>query len=115
MGLISSIDISLCEHVREQGGIISSSEHSDHLGNFEWKDTPEGYLFWHILHTSYSLYGVYDYTTIIKLFIDLDIRAFEEVLYLFQLYKSYFNKETGTLTSKGYEILHKKINYEINN
>lgn len=52
-----------------------------------WSRTIEGYLFWEILYISYINYGIYDYITIIYIYItDLERMLLNVVLCIWKIY-----------------------------
>lgn len=105
MELIESIRNSFYEQLKIQG--IEKCYPSDkyYIDELSWFISQESSLFWCILYNSYYRYGVYDYLTLIKIYLKFGIDGFKLDAYVNDIYRSEFDEVSGTLTIKGLEEL----------
>lgn len=115
MKLITSIDESFTSQLYDQCGISVSCGESDYISRLVWRNTAEGFVFWYILDFTYDIYKVYDYMTLIKIFIKFGPEIFKvnKSIGVYLLYREYYDKEKGTLSDEGFEHLINKIENEI--
>lgn len=75
------------------------------------RDTIEGRLFWRILYSSYIEHRVFDYMTIINIYIRFGADVFQTDIHLDNLYEECFDKETKTITKESLEVLFRFIEH----
>lgn len=71
--------------------------------------TIEGMMFWEVLFISYSIYGIYDYITLIKIYHRFGKRGMKIATPINHIYASHFDCNTLRLSDKGVEILFEKM------
>lgn len=113
MKLIKSIEDEYFAQLHKENGNIPILN-KNFISKITWHRTIEGTLFWNILHYSFMLKNRYDYETLIKLFLRFGHNVFKKRINSHSIYIYHYDKEKGTLSDKGIEVLFKMINNEIN-
>lgn len=112
MKLIRSIHTSFVEQTSVLDEFLLDINYPGYIKHLDWYYSKENFLFWNILHLSYSKYAVYDYLTLVKIFAHFGSGVFDCRIcdFLDVLYENNFDKEKGTLESNALESLISYIN-----